>query len=155
MLNPTNRTPLFGTSEKLSSKKMIPDREICTKWISRLCALETPNPTVKRNRNSFFKYLLTIINQGIEQQPEPHKGYPQYDDKVKNLEKTTYLKKNLKILFKFRPGDPTYGGKGYMSKWSNDRRTYVAAKPLPGRGALVYMAVAKDLSYGWENPQPK
>lgn len=47
------------------------------------------------------------------------------------------------------------GEKGYMSRWSPDKRTYVAAKPLPGRGALVYMAVAKDLSLGWEIPKNK
>lgn len=40
-----------------------------------------------------------------------------------------------------------------MSRWSRDKRTYIAAKPLPGRGVLVYMAVAKDLSLGWELPK--
>lgn len=29
------------------------------------------------------------------------------------------------------------------SKWSKNHRTYVAVKPLPGRGALIYMAVSK------------
>lgn len=45
------------------------------------------------------------------------------------------------------------GPKGFMSRWSHDRRTYVAAKPLPGKGALIYMAVAKDLTLGWEQPR--
>lgn len=39
-----------------------------------------------------------------------------------------------------------------MNRWSPDKRTYVAVKPLPGKGALVYMAVAKDPSLGWELP---
>lgn len=54
----------------------------------------------------------------------------------------------------FQAGEkPKLGEKGFMSRWSSDRRTYVAAKPIPGRGALVYMAVAKDLSLGWEQPK--
>lgn len=39
-----------------------------------------------------------------------------------------------------------------MSRWSADKKIYVAAKPIPGKGALVYMAVAKDPSLGWEQP---
>lgn len=39
-----------------------------------------------------------------------------------------------------------------MSRWSADGRTYVAAKPIPGKGALVYMAVAQDASLGWDKP---
>ncbi|KAJ8915980.1 hypothetical protein NQ315_016657 [Exocentrus adspersus] len=38
----------------------------------------------------------------------------------------------------------------YMSKWSGDNRTYIAAKPLPGQGALIYMAVSSDPSLGWD-----
>ncbi|PSN57175.1 hypothetical protein C0J52_01488 [Blattella germanica] len=33
-----------------------------------------------------------------------------------------------------------------------DGRTYVAAKPIPGCGALIYMAVSKDSSQGWDMP---
>lgn len=39
-----------------------------------------------------------------------------------------------------------------MSRWSPDKRTYVAVRPLPGKGALVYMAVSRDPSLGWEYP---
>lgn len=38
-----------------------------------------------------------------------------------------------------------------MSKWSGDNRTYIAAKPLPGQGALIYMAVSSDPSLGWDH----
>lgn len=30
----------------------------------------------------------------------------------------------------------------YYSKWSKNHRTYVAVRPLPKRGALIYMAVS-------------
>lgn len=40
----------------------------------------------------------------------------------------------------------------FMSRWSKDKRTYIAAKPIPGKGALVYMAVSKDPSLGWDHP---
>lgn len=42
-----------------------------------------------------------------------------------------------------------------MSRWSADGRTYVAAKPLPGRGTLVYLAVSSDPSLGWEKQGEK
>ena len=40
--------------------------------------------------------------------------------------------------------------RNFMSRWSVDKRTYVAVKPIPGCGALVFMAVSKDPSLGWE-----
>lgn len=41
-------------------------------------------------------------------------------------------------------------GRDFMCRWSNDKRTYIAAKPLPGAGTLVYLAVSKDPALGWE-----
>lgn len=41
----------------------------------------------------------------------------------------------------------------FMCRWSADKKTYVAAKPLLGRGALIYMAVSKDPSLGWDRPE--
>ncbi|XP_018323905.1 uncharacterized protein LOC108736109 [Agrilus planipennis] len=111
--------------------KTTKDKEICTKWISKLCTLDSKDPVVKKNRNHFFRYMLNVLKKGVQEGPEGHLGYPQYDDRAgKGWEQKTY-----------------------MSRWSPDKRTYVAAKPMPGRGALIYMAVAKDPSLGWEMPQ--
>lgn len=52
-------------------------------------------------------------------------------------------------------GEEWSQAQGFMSRWSGDKKTYVAAKPLPGKGALVYMAVSKDPSLGWEMPRRK
>uniref|UniRef100_A0A8D9EAG1 DUF4485 domain-containing protein n=1 Tax=Cacopsylla melanoneura TaxID=428564 RepID=A0A8D9EAG1_9HEMI len=41
-----------------------------------------------------------------------------------------------------------------LTQWSPDKRTYVAIKPLPSEGALIYMAVADDPSQGWDFPKP-
>ena len=39
----------------------------------------------------------------------------------------------------------------YFAHWTDDQKTYIAAKALPGKGALVYMAVSTDPSLGWSN----
>ncbi|KAF5282504.1 hypothetical protein FQR65_LT14274 [Abscondita terminalis] len=110
------------------------DRDICTKWIQKLLKLKSYDPVVKKNRNHFFKYMLTVLHKGAKEGPGPHLGFPQYDSKMH--------------------GEAwSQQSQGYMSRWSGDKKTYVAAKPLPGKGALVYMAVAKDPSLGWEFPK--
>ena len=40
--------------------------------------------------------------------------------------------------------------KNEMKQWSNDGRTYVAAKIIPGYATLIYMAVTKLPEDGWE-----
>lgn len=37
-----------------------------------------------------------------------------------------------------------------MTQWSADKRSYVAAKIIPGFGSLVYMACTDDVDMGWE-----
>lgn len=58
------------------------DREILTKWIQKLLALKSYDIVVKKNRNHFFKYMLTVLHKGLKEGPIPHHGYPQYDDRV-------------------------------------------------------------------------
>ncbi|GJQ73312.1 hypothetical protein Trydic_g13683 [Trypoxylus dichotomus] len=113
----------------ISQLKRQSDRRICTKWITKLCQLESNDPVVKKNRNDFFKYMLVILHRSLDERPRDY-GFPQYDTRNKLNE--------------------SMGGKSFMSRWSPDKRTYVAVKPIPQGGALVYMAVAKDPSLGWE-----
>ncbi|CAG9773845.1 unnamed protein product [Ceutorhynchus assimilis] len=101
------------------------DKQICRKWIQKLVNLKSDNPVVKKNRNSFFKYLLWVMEQAIK-------------DSAFKIE-----------------GDGKQGATdddSFMCKWSSDKRTYMAAKPLPGLGTLVYMAVSKDPTLGWDHP---
>ncbi|XP_022916246.1 uncharacterized protein [Onthophagus taurus] len=106
------------------------DRRICTKWITKLCKLESDDPQVKKNRNEFFKYMLVILHRSLDEKPKFHE-MPQYNAKHEKL-------------------NESLGGKTFMSRWSQDKRTYVAVKPIPQGGALVYMAVAKEPNMGWE-----
>ena len=41
------------------------------------------------------------------------------------------------------------GGK-VTSHWSKDNRSYVSAKMIPGRGALLYMAVSSSAQPEWD-----
>ncbi|XP_050309958.1 uncharacterized protein LOC126745932 [Anthonomus grandis grandis] len=99
------------------------DKQICKKWIAKLVKLKSDDPVVKRNRNSFFRYLLSVMEKAIKDS-----------------------------AYKVEGGKNVNDENHFMCKWSNDKRTYIAAKPLPGLGTLVYMAVAKDPSLGWDHP---
>lgn len=61
--------------------------------------------------------------------------------------------KSAEEIFKDTVNQPTIQ---FHSKWSGDHRTYVAVKPIPGRGALVYMAVSKKPGMqNWDLPTLK
>ncbi|ENN71243.1 uncharacterized protein LOC125503390 [Dendroctonus ponderosae] len=100
------------------------DKQICKKWISKLVKMKSDNPVVKKNRNSFFKYMLSVMEKAIKDS-----AYTIGTDANQAIEDNHF-----------------------MCKWSNDKKTYIAAKPLPGLGTLVYMAVSKDPSLGWDHP---
>ncbi|XP_030758613.1 uncharacterized protein LOC115884250 [Sitophilus oryzae] len=101
------------------------DKQICRKWIGKLVEINTLDPVVKKNRNGFFKYMLQILRKA-----------------VKDSAYTINIDGDLQEK----------NDDHYMCKWSKDKRTYIATKPIPGQGALVYMAVAKDPSLGWDHP---
>ncbi|KAJ3645676.1 hypothetical protein Zmor_023317 [Zophobas morio] len=101
------------------------DKEICKKWVLKLRSLKATDVTIKKNRNSFFKYFLQVLHKAV--QGEDLLGVSPLDEKLEDA-----------------------SARDFMCRWSDDKRTYVAAKPLPGAGTLVYMAVSKDPSLGWE-----
>ncbi|XP_060535694.1 uncharacterized protein LOC132707770 [Cylas formicarius] len=106
---------------KLSSRT---DKQICKKWIGKLCRLKSDDPVVKKNRNAFFKYLLEILSKAILDAATDMGIGAEHQEKV----------------------DDDH----FMCKWSEDKRTYIAAKPLPGQGALIYMAVTRYPNLGWD-----
>lgn len=107
---------------KIHSRK---DRDICKKWIGKLCSLKSDDVVVKKNRNGFFKYMLQMLHKAAQKE----ESSPHYDSEDKKQDDDLH----------------------FMSKWSADNRTYIAVKPLPGRGALIYMAVSSDPSLGWDH----
>jgi hypothetical protein len=42
------------------------DKEICKKWILKLRQLKATDVTVKKNRNSFFKYFLQVLHRAVQ-----------------------------------------------------------------------------------------
>lgn len=63
---------------------------------------------------------------------------------------------NLQMSLPFQFTDENEAtAKHFLCRWSGDRKTYVATKPIPGKGALVYMAVSKEPKLGWDNPQDR
>lgn len=90
------------------------------RWMNKILSLKSEDPQVKKNRNCFLKYYLTLLKNTSEAVSEQSREKP------------------LDI----------------MSQWSLDKKTYVAIKPLPNEGALIYMAVSDDPSTGWDFPKP-
>lgn len=77
------------------------DREICKKWISRLCNLKSAEPNVKKYRNFFFRYMLNVLRKDLDQRQDPF-GYPQYDDRVVVNLKETISVVIFILIFNFR-----------------------------------------------------
>ncbi|GLV34779.1 hypothetical protein CBL_09260 [Carabus blaptoides fortunei] len=120
--------------KQLKSKE---DREICIKWIKKLLSLKTQDASLKRNRNEYLKYMLTILQRGNLDLLD---DYPKYDDMY---QRQVFEKK----------GGPTGV---YHYKWSADKKLYTAAKPVPGQGMLIYMAATNAPFLGWDHPnEPK
>lgn len=64
-------------------RSLLVDRQICKKWISRLCNLESFDPVVKKNRNFFFRYMLNVLRRDLEEKPK--KDFLQAEDQVSFL----------------------------------------------------------------------
>ncbi|XP_066139857.1 uncharacterized protein [Euwallacea fornicatus] len=99
------------------------DRSICQKWIGKTMRMKSDNPVVKKNRNTFFRYMLSVMEKAVKESA----------CKTEEIELANE--------------------DHYMRKWSPDKRTYMAAKTLPGVGILVYLAVAREPNLGWDHPQ--
>lgn len=105
--------------------------------------METIDPVVKKNRNAFFKYLLQILRKAVKDSA--------YKMGLENVVEFSVKNKFTKCKHTLQANQQVTDDH-YMCKWSKDKRTYIATKPLPGQGALVYMAVARDPSLGWDHP---
>lgn len=69
------------------------DKEICKKWIRKLLELKSNDPVVKKNRNGFFRYLISVIYKGLER----GRQFPHYDDKARISHKSINNKFTLKL----------------------------------------------------------
>ena len=102
------------------------DKRVCAKYIRECISMSTHNATIKSNRNMFFRYLLKAMNRAVE------------DEKMfVNINDVTLENRDQQTV-----------------QWSADLKTYVAAKVIPGFGALIYMASTEypnGPEGGWEN----
>ncbi|XP_062551542.1 uncharacterized protein LOC134216735 [Armigeres subalbatus] len=112
-------------------KQMLPkiksasDRQICSKYLARCCQLSNATHSAKSYRNKFFRYFLKVLEAAIVNQ----RHYVQMDDEP----------------------EPMRDEQKEVYRWSNDRKSYVAAKIIPNYAVLVYMAVCDDPQQGWDN----
>lgn len=107
----------------LETVKSQEDRQIVGHYVRKCCSIKTRNIKTKRQRNTFFKYFLKMLQTATTNQ------LPQYDDLQKPQLNQTKDYKHM----------------------SPDNRTYVAAKLIPGYGSLIYMAVSNKPELGWTN----
>ncbi|XP_073997962.1 uncharacterized protein isoform X2 [Rhodnius prolixus] len=127
---------------------------VALNWMRRLVNLQTNDVGIKKGRNHFLKKLLEVMKRSVMLRFLEHPKSKQlsFKEKQKIKEEITKMDETFKtplldeLLLEGKESST------YTSMWSNDRRTYVAAKPIPGRGALIYMAVAEKPELGWTIP---
>ncbi|KAJ9580204.1 hypothetical protein L9F63_004147 [Diploptera punctata] len=140
----------LSLAKKLVSKlKDRNDMVICKRWIAKLSSLQSDDLMVKKNRNYFFKYMLHVMHDGVLE--GPFQELPT-DDKLHGAQEQ---EKMQCLCGGIQPGIEDECAQeipNYLMHWSQDGCTYIAAKPLPNCGALIYMAVAKDPTLGWDMP---
>ncbi|KAL2729008.1 hypothetical protein V1478_006640 [Vespula squamosa] len=117
--------------------------QLATKWLVRVNDIKSSSLEVKRDRNAFLCYLLKVLRETILK----HRCECESCTNL-NYENTLGLchfsNQNSKLSMKgLSQNAPQTSNIPYHSKWSKNHRTYVAVKPLPGKGALIYMAVSK------------
>ncbi|XP_015111238.1 uncharacterized protein LOC107037282 [Diachasma alloeum] len=119
------------------------DTERAKYWLRRLGNIKSSNLEVKKSRNVFLTYFIRVLRDGVL--PGCADGRSDTvcdpDDSLKFLHNPDYLSEASEETADEEP--PPRKVIQFQSKWSKDHRTYVAVKPIPGRGALVFMAVSK------------
>ncbi|XP_015521152.1 uncharacterized protein [Neodiprion pinetum] len=139
--------------KNLGNKKEI---QLATKWLIRVSNIKSADLEVKKNRNAFLSYVVKVLRDGVLRgclesepdllcDPDNSLAFLDYPDE--------FTGKSAEEILKDTVNQPMIQ---FHSKWSEDHRTYVAVKPIPGRGALVYMAVSKKPGMqNWDLPSLK
>ncbi|XP_014248773.1 uncharacterized protein LOC106666232 [Cimex lectularius] len=134
------------------------DKYLARKWIIFGSKLPRESGTAPgENRFRFAKHLFQVIKDEVYATfLESNVGKSLTPDEKNNLweelqnlgQTDDFVVKSLSRLHEKKQG-------AYMSMWSPDKKTYIAAKPIPGKGALVYLAVAENPDQGWDMPTSK
>ena len=112
---------LIVARELLKKMSLPEDRRVCDKYIRASMLMEkSEDLKVKLHRNRFFRFFLKAMRRTVDNQEKVMQHFVDIDG-VK--------------------GDQV--GQDY-SQWSNDGKTYVAAKIIPGYGTLIYMACSDN-----------
>ncbi|XP_035730863.1 uncharacterized protein LOC118445453 [Vespa mandarinia] len=126
--------------------KQLRDKEeiqLATKWLIRVNNIKSSSLQVKRDRNAFLCYLLKVLREAILKHRREYESNTIFNSE-NTLDLYHFSNQNSKVSVKgLSQNAPQTSNIPYHSKWSKNHRTYVAVKPLPGRGALIYMAVSK------------
>ncbi|KAF6206056.1 hypothetical protein GE061_017281 [Apolygus lucorum] len=149
---------LSAVATKISSALSDRDQKVARKWINKLSSYESKSIDVARSRNDLMRSLVGVLRSELLFRVLSTK-------KVKAKIKGADLKELKREIATFgEPGhtsrilknvyEPDRAQTSFMSIWSPDKRTYLAAKPIAGEGALIYMAVTPHPELGWDLPDP-
>ncbi|XP_066601344.1 uncharacterized protein [Prorops nasuta] len=130
------------------------DVRIATKWLIRVSSIKSPILEVKKNRNEFLSYIIKVLSDGILKPCldselntvcDPDNSFAFLHNLVVNF--FMILRKHSKNEESDEEENEKENDKKskckFHSRWSSDYRTYIAVKPIPGRGTILYMAVSK------------
>ncbi|KAI4489846.1 PREDICTED: uncharacterized protein LOC106784598 [Polistes canadensis] len=117
--------------------------QLATKWLVRVNDIKSSSLEVKKDRNAFLCYFLKILREAILKNHSECESSRMFNSE--NRLGLFHSNQNSKISTNGLSQNGTQSSNiKYHSRWSQNHRTYVAVKPLPGRGALIYMAVSKN-----------
>ncbi|XP_043283395.1 uncharacterized protein [Venturia canescens] len=135
------------------------EMNLAKKWLLRVSNIKSPVLQVKKNRNAFLSYMVKVLSDGVLTgciDSEPHSvcdpdnalAFLQNPDEISDiLSRDEDLPKEMN-----KEAKPIK----FHKRWSKDHKTYVAVKPIPGRGALVYLATSKVPGLeSWDFPNIK
>jgi hypothetical protein len=105
------------------------DRRICARYVTDCSKLKSENLQIKNHRNRFFRYVLKVMKRTVDHQVEQNDILLNIPDEMLN----------------------DLNQKNEVQQWSNDGRTYVASKIIPGYATLVYLAVTPEKEDGWDH----
>uniref|UniRef100_A0A0A9ZFI2 Cytochrome P450 71A18 n=1 Tax=Lygus hesperus TaxID=30085 RepID=A0A0A9ZFI2_LYGHE len=149
---------LSGVANRISQALNDHDQKLARKWINKISSYNSKNLEVARSRNELMRNLVGVLRSELLFRVLSTK-------KVKAKIRGSDLKELRREIATFgEPGhtsrilknvyEPDRAQTSFMSIWSPDKRTYLAAKPIGGEGALIYMAVTPHPELGWDLPDP-
>ncbi|BES95208.1 Hypothetical protein NTJ_08017 [Nesidiocoris tenuis] len=144
-------------SKKLADFLGLQDQKIALKWIAKIDGYQSANSDLSQMRVDLMKNFLDVLKNEVFFRVLATKKAADFGESDKarlkmEIERAGDIGAEFPLINSVYK--PDSAASHFMSIWSKDKKTYIAAKPLGGQGALVYLAVTSNPELGWDLPDP-